>query len=110
MKMLWAHLVERAVMRPLQHGPEGLDPVGMGLAPDVFGDGMPNRLVCPADALVRLRVVGMDLGVVLGVLLDEILKYLGIGPGDDLGPDLVGRPVLHADHRRLPDRAPMAFG
>ena len=61
--MLRADLVERPAVRPLQQGPEGLDPVGMCLPADVFGDGVPDRLVVPLDASVRLRIVGVDLGV-----------------------------------------------
>ena len=104
--MLRANLVERPAVRPLQHGPEGLNPVGMCLPADVFGDGVPDRLVVPLDASVRLRIVGVDLGVFLGVFLDEILQRLSIGSRDDLGADLVRVPILHADYCRLADRAP----
>ena len=105
-KMLRADLVERAGVRPLQHRPERLNPVRVSLPADVFGDGVTDRFMLPLDAPVGRSVIGVDRGIFLGVFLDEILQRLGIGLGNDLGADLVRVPVLHADDRRLTDRAP----
>ena len=48
LQMLRADLVERAVMRPFQHGPEGLDSLGVRLAPD-----------CPPSAPMR-QIAGIE--------------------------------------------------
>jgi len=105
-KMLRADLVEGSAVSALQHGPEALDPVGVRLPPDIFGDGVLDRFVVALDPLVGRRLVRIDRGVLLGVLLDEVLQRLAIGLCDDLGPNLIRRPILHADHRRLAQGAP----
>ena len=92
-------------MRPLQHGPEGLYPVGVRLAADVRGNGVTDRLMLAFDAFVGRRIIGVDRGVFLGVVFDEILQRLGIGLGDDFGADLIGRPILHADNGGFTYRA-----
>ena len=105
-KMLRADLVEGASVGALQHRPEGLNPVRVSLTADVLGDGVFDRLMLPLDALVGSGFVRVDRGIFLGVFLDEILQRLAVRLGDYFGANLIRGPVLHADNRRLSDRAP----
>ena len=101
-----AHLVERTVMRPLEHRPKALDPVRVGLTPHVFGDGVIDRLVLEiVHPSICRRVVRVDGRSGLDMLADEALERSAVRALDDFGPDLVAITILHADYRRLADRA-----
>ena len=45
LQVLLAHTVVSAVVAPLEHGPEGLNPVGVGLTLDVLPDAVTNGSV-----------------------------------------------------------------
>ena len=60
LQMLWGNLVEGSLVRPLQHGPEALNPVGMRHAVDVFGNAVLDRFVRVGDAFICRRIIGID--------------------------------------------------
>ena len=76
--MLRAELVERALVRPLEHRPERLDALRVNVPVNVLADGVPNRLVI-LQAAARRRIVGVDLRSRLDVIGDEALDRLDIG-------------------------------
>ena len=98
--------MEGASVHTLQHRPEALDPVGVRLPSDVFGRRSGGPPHAPARRLVGRRAVRIDRRIFLGVFLDEILQRVGVALGHNLGADLICVPILHADDRRLSNRAP----
>ena len=103
--MLGAHLVVGAVVSPLEHGPERLDAVGVGLAFDVLADAVTDSGVIEVqtDPVVSAVVVRVDGGPRLDPLLDEALQAILVRVLDDLSLDLVGGAVLGPDDRRFPN-------
>ena len=101
LQMLRTDLVESPVMRPFEHGPEGFHAVRVSLPANVLADRVVDGLVVvvPRQPLVRRRLVRVDGRAGLGVLADEALQGFAIHALDDLGPNLVGLAILHADHR-----------
>ena len=89
LQMLRADLVERPVMRSLEHRPEAFHPVRVGLAADIFGDGVIDRLmpVVSRQSLVCRRLVRVDGRAGLRVLADEALQSGTVHTPDDLGAD-----------------------
>ena len=106
LKVLRADLVEGSGVRPLEHGPEGFHAVRVSLSPDVLGDGVIDGLVAivQPQPLVAGVLVRVDRRAGLGVLADKALQGFTVHLPNDLGPDLVGLPIFHADDRRLVDR------
>ena len=100
-KMLGAHVMERAFMAALEHAPEALDTVGVGHASDVLPDAMCDAFVVAGKALISTRFVGINSRAILYATHDETLKRLGVRILDHGGAHLVGRPVLGTDDGSL---------
>ena len=105
MQMLRADLVERSLVSAFQHRPERLDAVGVRHAVDVLGNRVLDALMRVRDAFVGRRVVGVDHSARLGILGDEAVQGILVRALDHAGVDLVGGPILRADHRRHVHRA-----
>ena len=106
LQMLRRHLVERPVMRSLEHRPERLYSIGVRLTPDIFVDRVIDGLMLEfRHPSVGRRVICVDRRARLGVLADKALQRRAVRPTHDLGPNLVAIAILDADHRRLSDRA-----
>ena len=103
-KVLRAQLVERAAVRPLEQGPQALDAVGMHLTLDVFAQRVLDRVVVEREGLLSRRIVGVDGGLPVRMILDESLQRFRVGRLDDCRCDLIRRAVLRAHDRRLADR------
>ena len=105
LQMLRTDLVEGAFVGSLEHGPEGLDPVGVGLASDILGDRVIDRLMVEfGHSLVGRSLVSIDRRARLRVLADKARERFPVRPPYDFGPDLAAFPVLHPDHSSLADR------
>ena len=105
--MLRADLVEGALVRPLQHGPKALDPVGVRHAVHVLTDRVIDRLMLElGHSVVGSGFIRVEDRTRLDVLPDEALEGLSVRGADHLGPDFVALPVLHANNRRLSNRSP----
>ena len=76
LQMLRTDLVERPFVRPLEHGPEALDAVGMRDAVNVFANRMLDRFVVVGDAPISRRFIGVDRGIGGCVIGDEALQRL----------------------------------
>lgn len=98
-------LVEGALVDMLQHAPEGLNPVGVNLAPDVLTDAVSDALVVVRHALIGAGVVCVDYGFGCDVLADEALQGFSVRNFDHGRANLVRSPVLYAHDRRLSYRA-----
>ena len=97
--------MEGSGVRPLQHAPKRLHPIGVSLTSNVLSNRVPDRFVIGED-VVGESVVGVDLGVgSFGMLHDEAAQGFALGVGDNCGLDLVGCPVLDASHGHLSRRA-----
>ena len=59
-QVLRAHVMIGAVVSALEHRPERLDAVGMGLIADVLADGVLDGLMLEGQAVVALVVVGVN--------------------------------------------------
>ena len=105
LQVLRTHLVERAVVRPLEHGPEALDAVGMRHAVNVFANRMLDRFVVVGDAPISRRFIGVDRGIGGCVIGDEALQRLRVRLLHHLGAHGVGGAILRAHNRRLASRA-----
>ena len=105
LQMLRADLVERSLVSAFQHRPERLDAVGARHAVDVLGNRVLDALMRVRDAFVGRRVVGVDHSARLGILGDEAVQGILVRALDHAGVDLVGGPILRADHRRHVHRA-----
>ena len=104
LQVLGAELVERALVRPLEQGPEGLDAIGVNVAFDVFLQGVLHRVVVEWQRLVRLGLVRVDRGALGCMVLDEALKGLFVSRGYDLGRNLLGGAIPGPDHGCLAHR------
>ncbi len=72
LKMLRTQRMEGALVRPLEHGPEALDPVGVRHVTDVLPGRVLDRLmVC--EPLIPAVVIGVDHRVRLHMAFDEPL-------------------------------------
>ena len=101
LKVLRADLVEGAAVGSLERGPEGLDAIRMCLTPDIFGDGVIDRLVIEfRHPPVCRRIVRVDGRSRLNMLTDEALKRRAVRPLDDFGANLIAVAILHAVVRR----------
>ena len=78
-KVLFAEVVEGAVVAPLQHGSERLDPVGVRHPANVVTGGMANRLVVEGQPFVGAGIVGEHLGAGRRVLGNEALEGRLVG-------------------------------
>ena len=70
-QVLRGELVERALVRPLQHGPQGLDTVRVDITPDVLHRAVVDRFVRVRKGLVDQRIVAVDSRIGVGVLLQR---------------------------------------
>ena len=101
-----ADLMERSLMRSLEHRPEAFNAVGVGHAAHVFADRVQNRLMLTVHALIGRCAIGKHLGIFCRVVLDKILKRVGIRGLDHLGYDFITVPVLNADNGGFASHAP----
>ena len=95
--------MKRAFVRPLEHRPEGLDPVRVRLSFYVLGNGMADRLVV-RQARVSAVVVGIHLRARLGPISDEVLERIAVRARNYGGAHAVGRAVLRAHDGSFADR------
>lgn len=70
-QVLRAHLVVRPVVAPLEHRPEALDTVRVGLPPDVLPARVSDRLVRAREPDVRAVLVRVDLRALRRPLPDD---------------------------------------
>ena len=97
--------MEGSGVRPLQHAPKRLHPIGVSLAANVLTDRVLDRFVIGEDVIGE-SVIGVNLGVgSFGMLHDEAAQGFALGVGDNCGLDLVGCPVLDTSHGHLSRRA-----
>ena len=90
-------LVEGSNMSTFEHGPEGLNTIGMSLAPDVF----PNRVLdgfMVGKDVIDQGVIGVDFGIGVGVFHDELDDGLRLGVRNNPCLNLVGGSVFDARH------------
>ena len=82
LQVLLAHAVIGAVVTPLEHGPEGLNAVGVGRAFDVLPDTMTNgsMLEIHPDPIVAAMVVCVDGGPRLDPLLSKLAEIRSSTP------------------------------
>ncbi len=73
----------------------------MDLASDVLGNGMFDRLMVKREAVIGWCIVRVDLRTRLGVLKDESLQCLRVGPLDHLRTHLVAGSILNPNNRSL---------
>ena len=87
--MFRTDLVEDSRMRPLEHGPEGFNTVGMGLASNILADTVLDRLMV-RQGVIGQGIVGVDLcsgstcsmmNRLMGDLARIIHKFSATGPG-----------------------------
>ncbi len=71
---------------------------------DVFAQRVLDRVVVEREGLVSRRIVGVDGGLPVRMVLDESLQRLRVGRLDDCRCDLIRLAVLRAHDRRLADR------
>ena len=71
--MLFAEVVESAMIAPLQHGPEALHTIGGRHPAYILTGGVANRLVIEGHPLVCTGLIGEHLGTRCGVLGNETL-------------------------------------
>ena len=106
-QVLLADLVERPLVRPLQHRPEAFDAVRVNHAVDVLPDAVLHR-VKVVDVLeagigpVVIRVEGRSENHVVQY---EIMQSLGFRVGYNLGFDLAGLAVFRSNDRHLANTA-----
>ena len=103
LQMLRRKLVKRAFVRPLEHRPEGLDPVRVRLSFYVLGNGVAYRLVV-RQARVATVVVGIHLRARLGPISGEVLERIAVRARNYGGTHAVGRAVLRAHDGSFADR------
>ena len=82
-QVLWADLVENSLMSPLQHGPEALDSIRMGLTSHVLTNAVLDGFMV-GKRMVGQSVIGVDLGTGFDVLHDEPAHGLALGVTDNL--------------------------
>ena len=103
MKVLRTDLVKRPVEGSLYHGPQGLDPVGVGHAVDVLGNRVLDGFVGIGNALIGGCIVCVYHGVRVGHVVHEALQRGPVGGFNDLRCDLVGGTALGPYNRRHVD-------
>ena len=103
LQMLRRKLVKRAFVGPLEHRPEGLDPIRVRLSFYVLGNGMADRLMV-RQASVAAVVVGIHLRARLGPISDEVLGRIAVRARNYGGTHAVGRAVLRAHDGSFADR------
>lgn len=104
MQVLGAHLVIDALMRPLEHSPEGLNALRMHGTVDVFSGAMLDDGVI-VEALIAGVLIRVNHGVRGGVIQDKFLEHGLRGRVNHSGLDLVLAAALNADNRRFAHRA-----
>ena len=92
--------MEGAHVSTLQHGPEALHPVGVGLSPDILSNAVLDGFMIRQNVIDQ-GVVGVDLGIGSRVLHDESDHGFRFGIGDDLSRDFLSHPVLDPCNSRL---------
>ena len=86
--------------------PEGLDPVGVRLIPDIFTDRVVDGLVIEPLPLIGAVLVRVDLGLLGGSYGYEALKGGRVVPGDDRRADCVRGPIDGTRDHGLADASP----
>ena len=105
LQVLLRDVVERPVVAALEHGPERLHAVDVGLAVNVLAHRVGHRPVV-RQPLVGGVVVGEHVSPVSRVLGHEPLQGGGIGRFHDPSRNLIRGPAFHTGHRRLVSRSP----
>ena len=106
LNVLRRNLVERSLVRPLQHSPERIESVGMGHAVDVFGDLVLDAFVRVRDAFISWRAVSVDDRIRFGMFRNETLHCLGVGAFNHPCADLIAFAALRTNHGGLIYRSP----
>ena len=96
--------MECALVGSLQHGPEGLDALGMDVAPDILAIDVPDRLMVVGHAPVDDIIVGVDPGLRRRPFGNEAVQGPLVGRLDNGGTHPVGGAVARAGDNRLADR------
>ena len=109
LKVFSADLVVNALLRPLEHRPKRLDPIGMSHPVNVLANAVTHARVVEGHALIGFGVVGVDGGASDRGGNNESLQRLGVGPFCDLGSYLVGLAILGTDNGGLADCAPASL-
>ena len=92
-KVLRRHLVIRALMPSLEHRPKGFHAIGVGLAPDIFGDRMLDGFVI-RQALIGAGIVRVDSRAGLRVFANEAVKRGAVGMLNNLRRYALGLAIL----------------
>ncbi len=106
MQMLRTDLMERTLVRPLEHGPERFHAVGVDLAANVLAHRMLDRFMLERDALIGGSLIGVDGSVRVHIPSHEALQCLSVRRRHDSSHNLVGRPVLGSDDCCLSNGSP----
>ena len=110
LQVLRADLVERSLVSALEHRPERLDSVGVGHAVHVLAYRVLHAAMREREALVGGGVVGVDRGAFGHVRLDEWNQRRRVGRFHNVCADVVGSPILRANHGRLANRTTSRVG
>ena len=105
-KVLAAHVVAGAVIAPLEHRPEGFDPVGVGHAVHILADTVLDGLMLERHPPIPAVIVCVDCRPLGSVIADKLLKRPGVRPAYHGGIHAVGLAVLGAHNDRLADTTP----
>ena len=105
-EMLGRYFVKRSGMRPLEHGPKRLDPVGVRLPANVLRNGVLDRLMRIREGFIHERIVGVDRGIQGDVGSEEAVNRGLVRRRHHLRDDLVRVPVFHSGDDRLASRTP----
>ena len=100
--VLFREVMEGDVIAAFQCGPERLHPVRMRLFPNILADAVVDALMRPVHAAVGGSVIRVDLRVRIGLFVHEAIQGFTVGRFDHACGDLIGLPVLCADHGGFP--------